>query len=93
MKIQEILESVDTELNYAELKESMLSLYQAILHDLSDPLISQSEINSSMEFFEKWILRVETLILNKNVIDINADANFIYQTGCKLVDRLKQMRK
>ena len=67
----------------------MLSLYQVVLDDLSNPAVTQSEVNSSIEFFEKWVSRVESLILNDNIMDIDADANFIYRTGSKLVDRLK----
>ena len=71
----------------------MLSLYQVVLDDLSNPAVTQSEVNSSIEFFEKWVSRVESLILNDNIMDIDADANFIHRTGSKLVDRLKQLRR
>ncbi len=91
MKIVEIAES-SNDLDLAEAKSAMIELYQSILNQAEDLSVSDDTLNRSIEFFEKWIQRIEIIILNNNLTGISADASFIYNIGSKLIDKLKSVR-
>ena len=91
MKIVEIADP-DNDLDLAEAKSIMIELYQSILNQAEDLSVSDDALNNSIEFFEKWVHRIEIVILNNNLTSVSADASFIYNIGSKLIDKLKNTR-